>query len=44
MPKLHEDGKDEILGIRERERERERARRDELSFYHQSSERISHVP
>lgn len=40
MPKLHEDGKDEILGIRERER----ARRDELSFYHQSSERISHVP
>lgn len=46
MPKLHEDGKDEILGIRERgrERERARARRDELSFYHQSSERISHVP
>lgn len=44
MPKLHEDGKDEILGIRERERERERARREELSFYHQSSERISHVP
>lgn len=35
MPKLHEDGKDEILGIRERERERERARREELSFYHQ---------
>lgn len=40
MPKLHEDGKDEILGIREREG----ARREELSFYHQSSERISHVP
>lgn len=36
MPKLHGDGKDEILGIREIER----ARREELSFYHQSSERI----
>lgn len=40
MPKLHGDGKDEILDMRERERESARARREELSFCYQSCERI----
>lgn len=44
MPKLHEDGKDEILGIRERESERESARAGMNCLSVISSERISHVP